>query len=194
MARRGIEGTGGFSRSASLKAISVNFMASIVEIRRLVGGDAERHHFFAQLGLPLRIGGKRVDKGSQRRRQRVVRGHHQKAHMVDDILGRQQRAVLMGGAAQLREQVFAAFGAADRNLLGEIGNDTLATLDAARHRGAGQRPADHGDRGGHHVDKGAGDLVDLGPDSGAEKGSRGQVERKLLHGGIEQDRPRLRLP
>ena len=35
--------------------------------------------------------------------------------------------------AQLREQVFAALGAADRNLLGEIGDDALAAPDAARH-------------------------------------------------------------
>ena len=50
------------------------------------------------------------------------------------------------------------------------------------------------DRRRHHVDKGAGDLVDFRADAGAEKRGRGEVERELLHRGIEQHRPRLRLP
>src|ERR1019366_6730255 len=84
-------------------------------------------------------------------------------------------AVLMGGAAQLREQVFAAFGATDRNLLGEIGDDTFAAFDAARHRCAGQRLANHGDRGGHHVDEGARDLIDLGTAPRKEVAARSSV-------------------
>ena len=124
-----------------------------------------------------------------------MRGHHQEAHVVDDILRRQQRAVLVGGVAELREQILAAApGAANRNLLGEIGDDALAALDAARHLRARQRLADHGDRGGHHVDEGAGDLVDFGPDPGAEERCRGEVERELLHRGIKQHRAGLRLP
>ena len=99
-----------------------------------------------------------------------MRRHHQKTHVVDDVLVRQQRAVLMGGLAELREQVLAAaLGATDRNLLGEIGDDALAALDAARHLRARQRPADHGDGGGHHVDERARDLVDLRSDAGAEE-------------------------
>ena len=140
-------------------------------------------------------GGELADERGQRRGQRVVRRHHQETHVIDDILRRQQRAVLMGGLAELREQIVAAaLGAADRNLLGEIGDDALAALDAARHLRAGQRLADHGDRGRHHVDEGARDLVDLGPDVGAEERGRGEVERELLHRGIEQHRSRLRLP
>ena len=37
------------------------------------------------------------------------------------------------------------FGAADRNLLGEIGDDAFAARDAARHLGAGQGLSDHRD-------------------------------------------------
>ena len=96
-------------------------------------------------------------------------GHHQKTHVVDDVLVRQQRAVLMGGLAELREQVLAALFATDRNLLGEIGHDALAALDAARHLRARQRPADRGDGGRHHVDERARDLVDLRSDAGAEE-------------------------
>ncbi len=59
---------------------------------------------------------------------------------------------------------------------------------------AGQGLADHRDGSRHHVDKGAGDLVDLRPDAGAEKGRRREVERELLHRGIEQHRSGLRLP
>ena len=124
-----------------------------------------------------------------------MRRHHQETHVVDDVLRRQQRAVLMGRVAKLREQIVAAaLGAADRDLFGEIGDDALAAPDAARHLRAGQRLADHGDGSRDHVDKGVGDLVDLGPDAGAEKGGRGEVERQLLHRGVEQHRSRLRLP
>ena len=70
----------------------------------------------------------------------------------------------------------------------------LRPLNAARHLGAGQRLADHGDRGRHHVDEGARDLVDFRPDVGAEKRGRGEIERELLHRGIKQHRPRLRPP
>src|SRR6202011_2129207 len=107
---------------------------------------------------------------------------------------RQQRTVFVGGAAELGEQVFAALLAADRNLLGEISYDTLAAPDAAGHLGARQRLADYGDGGGDHVDKGAGDLVDLRADIGAEERGRGEVERELLHLGIEQRRAGLCLP
>src|ERR1700760_1131006 len=100
----------------------------------------------------------------------------------------------MGGAAQLREQVFAVLLAPDRNLLREILDDALAALDAARHLGAGPWRADRGDGGGDHVDKGAGDLVDLGAEASAEERRGGQIERELLHRWIEQDRPRLCAP
>jgi len=90
--------------------------------------------------------------------------------VIDDVLRREQRTVLMGRLAQLREQIVAAtLGPADRNLFGEIGDDALAALDAARHRRAGQRLSDHRDGSRHHVDKGARDLVDLGADTGARK-------------------------
>src|SRR3977135_770613 len=98
------------------------------------GRDAQRRDCVAQSGLPLRMGGKRRHKGRQRRGQRVVRGHHQKTHVVDDVLRREQRAVVVGGAAQLREQVFATLGTADRNLFREVSDDALAAPDAARHR------------------------------------------------------------
>src|SRR3954470_24166954 len=100
----------------------------------------------------------------------------------------------MGGAAQLREQVVAALRTPDRNLLREIVDDAPAALDAARHLGAGPWRADRGDGGGDHVDKGAGDFVDLGPDAGAEERGGGEIERELLHRRIEQDRPRLPAP
>ena len=100
MARRGIDGTGGFNRIASLNAISVSGMAS--RLSKVVGSsarDAERGYLLAQPGLPLRIGGERPDERSQRRGQRIVRGHHQETHVIDDVLGRKQRAILVGGAA-----------------------------------------------------------------------------------------------
>ncbi len=151
-------------------------------------------HFIAQLLLPLRMGGEFADERGQRRGQRVVRGHHQETHVVDDVLRRQQRAVLMGGLAKLREQVFAALFAADRNLFRKIGDDAFAPVDAACHLGARQRLADHGDRGRHHVDEGTGDVVDFGADIGAEERRGGEIERQLLHRRIEQHRSRLRLP
>ena len=124
-----------------------------------------------------------------------MRGHHQKTHVVDDVLRREQRPVVVGGAAQLREQVFAAtLGAADRNLFREVGDDALAAPDAARHRRTRQWLAYHRNRGRHHIDKGAGDLVDLGADIGTEKRGGGKIEGELFHGRIEQDRARLRLP
>ena len=107
-ARRGIDGTGGFSRSASLNAISDSGISSSLSSVGIVGPEAEAFDLLAQLLLPFRVGGELTDKGGQRRRQRVMRGHHQKTHMVDDVLGREQRAVFMGRLAQLREQVIAA--------------------------------------------------------------------------------------
>ena len=158
-------------------------------------GEPERRDFVAQLVLPFRIGGELADERGQRRGQRVVRRHHQEAHVVDDVLGRQQRAVLVGRPAQLREQVLAAaLGAAQRNLLGEIVDDALAALDAARHLRARQRRADRRDRGRHHVDEGAVDLLDLGTDVGAEERGRREIERQLLHRGIEQHLAPARLP
>ena len=85
----------------------------LVERRRLVRAQGKRVHLVAQLCLPLRIGGERADERCQRRGQRVMRRHHQETHVIDDVLGRQQRAVVMGGAAQLREQVFAVLASAE---------------------------------------------------------------------------------
>ena len=49
--------------------------------------------------------------------------------MVDNVLCRQQRAVLIGCPAELREQILTAVSdAAKRDLLGEIGDDALAAL------------------------------------------------------------------
>ncbi len=115
-----------------------------------------------------------------------MRCHHQETHVIDDILGRQQRAVFMGGAAQLREQVLAPLGAADRNLFGEVGDDAFAPLHAARHLCARPGLADRRDRCRDHVDECARDLVDFGTDAGAEKGRCGEIERELLHRGVEQ--------
>ena len=124
-----------------------------------------------------------------------MRRHHQKTHVIDDILRREQRAILVGRLAKLREQIVAAaLGAAQRDLFGEIGDDALAAPDAAGHRGAGQGLSDHRDGSRDHVDKGIGDFIHFRPDAGAEKGSRREVERQLLHRGVERHRSRLRLP
>jgi hypothetical protein len=117
-----------------------------------------------------------------------VRGHHQKTHVVDDILGREQRAVLMGGATELREKILAAAGAADRNLLGKIGDDAGAAFDAARHLRARPGSADRGDRCGDHIDERLRDLLDVGSDPRAEKRGGREIERELLHGRVEQHR------
>jgi len=41
-----------------------------------------------------------------------MRGHHQEAHVIDDVLRRQQCAVFVGRLTKLREQILAAFFAA----------------------------------------------------------------------------------
>ena len=84
--------------------------------------------------------------------------------------------------------------AAERNLFGEVGDDPLAACNAAAHLRERQRPPDRRHGGGHHVDEGAGDLVDLRPDVGAEERRRRQIERELLHRRIHQHLARLRLP
>ena len=167
----------------------------IVEAGGCRRSQTETGNFVAQLLLPLRMGGQFTYERRQRRGQRIVRRHHQETHVIDDILRREQRAVFMGRMAKLREQVVAAaLGAADRNLFGEIGDDALAAPDAARHRCAGERLSDHGDRSRHHVNECIRDVVDFGSDAGAEKGGCREVERELLHRRVEQHRPRLRLP
>ncbi len=114
--------------------------------------------------------------------------------MVDDVLRRQQRAVVVGGAAELRKQVLAAALAPQRDLPREVGDDALTALDAAGHLRAGPGLADWRDSRCDHVDERLHDLVDLRSDIGAEERCRGQVQRHLFHRRIEQDRPWLRRP
>ncbi|MBA7667324.1 hypothetical protein ES703_75411 [subsurface metagenome] len=166
----------------------------IVDAGGIVGLDAEPLHLVAQPLLPFGVGGELADERRQRRCQCVMGRHHQEAHVVDDVLRRQQRAVLMGGLAQLREQVVAAALAPDRDLLGEIGDDAFAPGNTAAHLGERQRRADRCDRSGDHVDKGAGDVVDLRPDFGAEEGGRRQIQRELFHRRIHQHLAGLRFP
>jgi len=59
--------------------------------------------------------------------------------VIDDVGDRQQAAILVGGAAQLREQILAAAFATLRHAGREIGDDLGAATHAARHARAGQR-------------------------------------------------------
>src|SRR5262249_17980419 len=63
-----------------------------------------------------------------------MRGHHQEAHMVGDIGDGHERAVVVCGAAELREDVVAAALAAARRLTAEILDDALPPHHSAAHR------------------------------------------------------------
>src|ERR1700687_4443398 len=110
-----------------------------------------------------------------------MRGHHQKTHVIDDIIARQQRAVVVGRPAELREKVLATLGAADWYLLREIGDDAGAALDAAGHLRAWPGVADRRDRCRDHIDERARDPVDFGTDALAEKRRGSKIERELFH-------------
>ena len=62
--------------------------------------------------LPLGIGGQVVGHRRRGRRRRVVRGHHQEDHVVDDVLVGELVAVLVLGLAQHGQQVGAVLAAA----------------------------------------------------------------------------------
>src|SRR5579883_3545731 len=127
-----------------------------------------------------------IDEARQRRGERVMRRHHEEAHMVGDLLRREERAVLTGSAAELREDVVAAALAPERHLALEVIDDEGAAFDAAPHRGAGQRFPDDADRGRVYVDEGALERLDIARDFAQKRGC-GEIERQLLDRGIEEE-------
>ena len=114
-----------------------------------------------------------------------MRSQHQEAHVIGDLLGGEQGAVLLGRAAQLGEQVRRLAMPPFRDLAGEEVDDHLAPFHAPPHRRAGDRRAHEADRGREHVDEGAIDGVRLGTQLDAEKRGGGEIEGELLDGGVE---------
>ena len=115
-----------------------------------------------------------------------MRGHHEEAHVVGDLLGRQQRAFVRGRLAKLGEDVRPVPGATRVDLAAEIIDHEGAALHAPRHLRAGNGLPHDGDAGRHHVDEGPLQLRDFRAELGAEKRHGGEVEGQLLDRGIEQ--------
>ena len=177
------QGTGGFCRSASPEGhVGERHGLRAVERRRLLGRDPEAGDFCCVTGSAAALAASAAtNEVPATGRQRVVRRHHQETHMVDDVLGREQRVASSHGwrGTVARTGVLAALGAADRYLLRRNRRRWLRPARRAPSCGAGQRLADHGNRSRHHVDEGAGDLVDLGADAGAEKLRQGRANETL---------------
>jgi len=121
-----------------------------------------------------------------------VRGHHQKTHVIDDILRREQRAVFMGGVAQLRNRSSPPWRG---------GSESAPRNRRRCVHGRGRRApswcrvglADHRDRAATMSTKA---RVSRRPRGlGRRRGTRSRRGRgELLHRRVEQHRPRLRLP
>ena len=126
-----------------------------------------------------------IQRRRQRRRQRVVRGHHQKVHVIDDFLGCQKFAGVVAGVAELGEEILARRSSARRNFTGEKPAHEFMALDPPAHRGAGQGHPDDADRGRDHIDEGLVDGIRLRSPGDTEKRSRGEVERQRLDRRIE---------
>ena len=90
------------------------------------------------------------------------------------------------------EQVLAAIGAADRNLLSEIGDDALSALYAARHLGERQGLR-IGETDASTMSTKASVISSNSGPRPAPK-TRWRRDRGSLHRRIEQHRARLRLP
>jgi len=108
----------------------------------------------AQPGLPLEGGGKRpATNDVSDEVQRVVRGHHQKTHVVDDVLRRRAaRPSSWVGRGTAARTVSPPLARADRNLFREVSRRCACGLDAARHRRTGNGLRINGNGGRHHID------------------------------------------
>jgi hypothetical protein len=147
--------------------------------------EAESADLVAHSLLPFRFDRQLIDQRGDRRRERVMRRHHQEAHVVDDIGGGKQRPVFVACPAKLGEQIVPALRAGKRDPAREIVDHEGAPVDATTHLGAGQRRADRRNRGRDHVDERPVDGMHLRPDLPAEKRGRREIEGELLDGRIK---------
>ena len=114
-----------------------------------------------------------------------MRGHHQEAHVIDDVRVGQERAVVPGGAAELREQIVAAAFAPQRYLPIEIVDDQRrARARRAPSACPAAAPNDR-DRCRDHGDEGALDRIELRTKLVAEERGRREIERQLLDRRVE---------
>ena len=144
----------------------------------------------AQPLLPQRVGREVIGHRGQRRRRGVVRSHHQKDHVADDIVVGEALAVLVLRVAQHAEHVGALRAPLLADTRVEVILQRLARLDAApptqrRHRFAHDGVARPRGGGECLIDRGNKLLVGAG--LMPHEHHRGDVEGQLLDVGIEQE-------
>ncbi len=105
-----------------------------------------------------------------------MRCHHQEAHVIGDLLIREQRSVFFGRATKLGEEIRRLPGAPPRALLAEESNDRLAALDALPHLRAGNGCAHDANDGSYHIDERAVDGIRLRSELDAKEGGRCQIK------------------
>ena len=150
-------------------------------VRHLVLVEAERRDLLAQPLLPILMPRQQHDQAGRRRRDRIVRRHHQEIHVIGDRRGAERLAVVPHRAAEDREEILARAGPPRRNLALEQIDQIGARLHALAHRRAGQRRSDRGDRCLHLIDERLVDPVGLRAQRHAEETRRGEIEAQRLH-------------
>ena len=154
-----------------------------VDVQRTV---ADPGTLVAAALLPLRVGSQVIGHGGQGRGRRVVRGHHQEDHVIDDVGVGEAVAVVVGGVAQHSQHVGARRGSPRLHALKEVILQHLPCLQPApplerRNRRADDRPARAGGGGERPVD--GGDQFAVAAGFVAHEDHRGDVEGEFLDRG-----------
>src|SRR5215831_13733557 len=88
-----------------------------------------------------------------------MRCHHQKTHMIGDLLIREQGSVFLGRATKFREEIRLLSCPAHLDLPTEEADDRLTTLYTLPHLRAGEGCTNNAGNRGHHMDEGPVELV-----------------------------------
>ena len=115
-----------------------------------------------------------------------MRGHHEEAHVVDDLL---RDSSAPSSVVALQSWVKISSPSLTRRAAicaAEIVDHELRGLDAASHLRARNGLAHDGDGGRDHVDEGASSRLNIRAHVSAEERDGGEIERQLFDRGIEE--------
>ena len=117
-----------------------------------------------------------------------MRRHHEKAHVVDDVLRREKRSVFIARPTKLREDILPAGLASAWDFAREKLDDAFSTLHPPIHLRARDGLPDGRDRRRDHRTKVTVHLFRMELRMVADVRGRREIERQLLDRRIEQKR------